>query len=333
MATVTAIYRVPDGLTGGLSVQDTAGFTATHVYQVEFDDFNSSIVAAITASNSGSIPSDEVSRIPFYGESNEEDPRSRVIQKTGEPVDGDASVWRVTVSYAYPQINAEAPGSPPAPSDPETGAGSEGGGSGGGGAIPAVIPTQQRSRGSWSRQKAWEKDRNGLLVKNSAGDPFDPPITTEENLAEWTFVRSQTSVSEVWFDDFANAVNAFPFTIGDQEYDADTLRVSKLTYNEIPATENTPVYYQVTIVISQDPLGWNPAPLDRGFRKLVDGERRKIIDKGSGMPVATPALLDGTGGELAVGGTPVYLDGEAPSTFGPFILHKRMDFDWLALDC
>lgn len=323
MPNVTACYRIPDGFEGGLSIKDQSGFTATETYQVEFDAPNLSIWAALNAS----APTFTDESVPRYGHQHSEDPSSIVGQKGAEPVENDLTCWRVTVNYAYPTLDVNAPSSPPPPSDAENGSGgSTGGGSGNN--PPTPIPNLRRSKGTFYRQKAWDKDLANALIANAAGDPFLPPLTSEQPLLELTFVRSQSTFDVAWSDDFEGSVN-------DAQYSllfsgtlivcaAKTLKCLKITADEVPATENTPSYWTVTIVVQRDPQGWQPQPLNRGFRQLVGGVLDVIRDKKSGMPVTEPALLAANGTRLADGGVPTYV--------GPFKLHPERNFKWLALD-
>lgn len=325
MANVTRVYESPDGIVGGLDIESQAGFTGTRVFQVEFDAFNTSIWNAITASNpSDPLPSDELAAIPEYGAAHPDEPTAFVINKHAEPIDGDPSIWKVTVGYGYPKIDANVGGSPPAPTNSELGSsGADGAGAGqGGGEKPTPLPTQRITRGTWTRQKAWEKDLDGTFLENSAHDPFDPPLTTEQPLSEWTITRTQLTFSDAWKTDFEGAVNNGIYTVGDKACAAYTLKVARITGEEVPATDRTPRYHTVTIVIQEDPAGWRPRPLDRGWRQLVGGVQVPMFD-GTGAKPAQPLLLDGVGVKKAVGAAAVYL--------GPFKLYPPRNFDWLAI--
>jgi hypothetical protein len=337
MANVAAVYEVPEGLAGGASVENRDGTAATRVFQVEFDDFNPFIWAALDAeSPKDPIPADECLRIPRYGEAHPEDTFSVMVSKSAVPDPEGADTWRVTCQYKYPTLDTNNGGSPPDPTNSELGDGQTGstGGTEKTTDVPEPLPNQKRSIGTFTRQKAWEKDLEDLLIKNSAGDPYDPPIVTEQPLSEFTFVRSQTTFKIGWKLNFEGTINRFAYLlkIGDSQVNcaARTLKIAKISAEEVPATERTQGYWMVTIVLQYDPQGWQPAPLDMGFREQVGGVMLDIFDAG-GTKVVKPALLDGAGAKLAVAGTPVFLNGVAPSTFGPFIVYEERDFKWLAL--
>jgi hypothetical protein len=318
MANVLRIYEVPDGLTGGLSLADQSGGRYTRVFYVEFDSTNASVWAAIAATNSsGNTPDDETDHVPSYGEQHPEDSTALVMHKTGDPLPDDPATWKVLVHYSYPQVDANAGSSPPAPSHPENGQNS--------GSPPQPLPNTRRDKGTFYRQKAWEKDLDGNLIKNTAGDPFDPPIVTDEPLSEYTFTRSQLTFDIGWSQDFEGAVNDRQYVLWFRGTaivcPARTLKCAKITAAEVPATDNTPAYYTVAIVVQEDPQGWQPQPLNRGWRELVGGNLRPMLD--GGMKPAQPPLLAANGARLAVGANPVFT--------GPWKVHKEKDFRWLAL--
>lgn len=326
MATCTAIYPIIEGLTGGLSVEDESGGKYTHVYQVEFDDTNDSHWAALAAeSTADPIPDDEVRRIPEYGEQHPEDSTSLVVEKTCDPLPDDPSTWRVTVRYSIPKIDASTTAGPQPPSNTDNNS-----------EPPQPIPNRKRLVSTWTRQRAFQLSYSSApgggmqLITNSAGDPFSPPITDDEELVQITFVRSQLTFDLQWKMDFEGYLNDREFKLWsqpDRSFPKWSLKVASITADEVPPTDKTPGYWTVTIVIMHNPYLWTFAPLDQGGRELVGGVKKKIMQ--NGVPVV--ALLNGSGGKLADGGTPVFLDGIAPATKGPFRTRLDADFRWLAL--
>lgn len=311
MANVVDVYEIPDGLTGGLSVQDASGGNYTRVLQVEFDGINRFVWAALEAVG-------DSESVPVYGEPHPEDLTSWCYDKRAEPVPDDPTTWRVTCRYARSPVDPNAPNSPQPPSQ------------NGGGEPPAPIPSQKVTWGTWTRQKAWDDDRNGVAITNSADDPFDPPITTDEHLIELTVVRSQSTFSTFWKKECEGAVNDAMFPgFGDFGAPKRTLKVVEITGELVPATDKTPRYWTVTIRIQHDPNGWQARPLDRGYRKKVGANRVTILK--DGLRPAHPPLLDGAGAALADGAAPVFLDGNGGRK-GPFIVHWEIDFKQLALD-
>jgi len=322
MPNVTAIYQVADGLQGGLDIETRFGGKYTHVFQVEFDGTNGSLWYAIAAVNlADSIPSDEVFAIPEYGTPHPEDETSFVVEKTADPVpDSWGRVWKVTVRFAFPKgLTQGTGGGPPAPSDNQ------------GNEPPFPLPNTHRSWSSWTRQLAKRRAYPLVnLVTNSAGDPFSPPLTVEDHLPQVTFVRSQTTFNPKWKSEFEDRLNDRDFKIwSTPEWTAPkwSLKVISITGDETAATGKTPAWWTVTIVIQYNPDLWVEKPLDQGGRYLVAGVKTKCLT--NGVPVV--ALLDGAGGRLADGGTPVFLDGIAPATKGPYRLNLDADFRGLAL--
>ena len=312
MANVTDVYEISDGLAGGLSIQDPAGGKYTRVYQVEFDGINTLLWSALEAVG----PTESV---PEYGAGHPEDSTSIVYDKQGRPVPDDPTTWQVTVLYARSPVDPNAPNSPKPPSQNT------------GGEPPAAIPSQKVSWGTWTRQKAWDDDRNGVAISNSAGQPFDPPITTDEHLTELTLVRAQSTFSSFWKKECEGAVNDRAFAgFGDFGAAKRTLKVVEITAELVPATQKTQRYWTVTIRIQHDPNGWQARPLDRGYEQLIGGVHQPILMK-SGLRPVHPRLLNGAGLELVAPAAPKFLDGQGGRK-GPFIVHWEINFADLALD-
>ena len=149
-----------------------------------------------------------------------------------------------------------------------------------------------------------DKDVSGEAIKNSAGDFYDPLPERYVPAAEITISRneetnpltratvySHTVNSGTWYG--VAAGNALLGKISwdkqSEEYQGQTITYWKVTY-------------PISLKVDED--GWRLKLIDNGYRKLVSGEPRTATDD-VGNTSAVPVLLDGSGGELSVGGTPV----------------------------
>lgn len=159
------------------------------------------------------------------------------------------------------------------------------------------IPTNDAARIFWGSQKfpvPLDRDRNGEAVLNSAGDPFDPPLTRDSSRTVCTIEKNVSSVPS-WILSYKDRVNQSAFTVdgvtvAQGNAKIDDVRVGPEEYR------NNIQFRSVSIVMHIDDNGWNFEPVDRGFRQLNDdGDPVDIVNKGDQSPVTVPALLDGTG--------------------------------------
>lgn len=295
---VIDVKPIGDGLDGGADVD--SGGRYNRVFQVEFDAINSDILAAINAT-------DGVIAIPSFGAAYPTDSSSVVTGKSGEPHAENPCIWTVRVAYTVPSVNPTAPASPDPPS-------------GGSGGTTSPIPSQKRVWRFWTKTVAITKDINGDLICNSAGDPYDPPFSDEVQYPELVITRTQSTFSPQWMLDFKGKRNHASITIGGVVWLAKQLRIVDILA-EYPAGQSGGGW-QVTITIRYDPEEHDIIPLDAGYRQLVAGDIRPILD--GGHQLAQPALLNGAGAKLPVGDDPVYQ--------GPFQIADTVDFTKLYLD-
>lgn len=192
-------------------------------------------------------------------------------------------------------------------------------------------------------------DVAGNLIVNSAGDPFDPPITRSEDRIILTVSRNEASqayadqyfldtglVYPGWVFNFdtikqiANKVNVAPF-LGYGPHKVKGLR-PRVVRNHHPMVGwywSVTYYFEIKdedFVIGEGEgaetvgSGWDRVVLDAGYR-TKDGSELNMITI-DGQPIQEPALLDGEGQRLDAGEDPVYM---------AFALNEEMDFNMLGL--
>lgn len=151
----------------------------------------------------------------------------------------------------------------------------------------------------------------GDAVINSAGDLFaDPPIMRDQSRVVLTVKRNEPNYSLALAVNYANVTNAAPFRVGDVTFPAKALLCKPIV-----ATRNFhsncgwywPTTYQFHGRVVDT---WAKQVLDRGFRRLVSGTRKLILNDDC-HPVSEPAFLNGSGQPLAVGASPVVLTYDA----------------------
>jgi hypothetical protein len=152
------------------------------------------------------------------------------------------------------------------------------------------------------------RDRDGNAILNSAEEPFDPPVERED-------IRLTLKISrnEAFYDanvqlDYFNTTNEdtwFGLFPG-QAKCAGISASRKYEKGEF----HWRVVYEFELLPAEDAttagVAWAKRLLDQGWYKLgASGKKEQIVDKYS-KPLSAPRLLDGAGGELAIGGTPVF---------------------------
>jgi hypothetical protein len=147
----------------------------------------------------------------------------------------------------------------------------------------------------------------GEPIVNSAGDLYaDPPVMRDGARAVLTVKRNEPNYSLALASTYANTVNASALQIGDIGFGPKQVLakpiVAQRAFNSF-AGFYWPTTYQFHLRITDT---WQAKLLDRGFRRLVSGERLQICND-DGHPVTEPAFLDGAGQPLDVGDDGVFL--------------------------
>lgn len=163
---------------------------------------------------------------------------------------------------------------------------------------------------SWGRmqlERIIEKDKDGNPLRNSAGDRYDPVPSQTENYLTLRIQRNLLTTNADRFDpwiahDIQDSVNSANITVAGFTIEArDGLMIE---FDAEWHRRESWSYYTVTNLIAIKYDTWDRELLDAGFRYLVGGVLKDI--KIDGQVVTTPKLLDGSGGVLADGGTPVF---------------------------
>lgn len=204
----------------------------------------------------------------------------------------DNKTWRIVVKYTS-RLDTH----------PYQGTGD----SGGKGGNPKEEPNPtarppQINYSSVKRQRPLEKDTDGNPVVNSAGDPFDPPLTYEEVLTGMTITANWLFFDPNLISAFTNAVNS----TGWWGAAAKTWRCADLGASL--EYEQGLFFYKVTGKFEYKSDKWNPVKvLNIGHRALdptnPDGYLR--ITDGQGGTLAR-GLLDADGFQLDAGLDPTY---------------------------
>lgn len=188
------------------------------------------------------------------------------------------------------------------------------------GADPSLWPIKV-SFGGERTEKVISKDKAGNPITNSAGDPFDPPITIDDSRSTMTVTRNELvsnfdlETAELYRDKINNAAwNGF---------ELNTVKCGIITTSEPQYDSNAQVYYYtVTYPFTIDRKGWIKEILDSGCNELDAYDVPKPI-MNQGQQVSDPVPLDGTGHRLAVGADPSFILIEA---------YETVDFSGLNID-
>jgi len=148
-----------------------------------------------------------------------------------------------------------------------------------------------------------------LPATNSAGDAFDPPPQVERHFPSVLILRNERAFDPARAYQYVDTVNAVAVRVAGLTIAA---RCALLTeYAGENDEENDVPYARVTYRILLTPYTWDARILDRGYRYLDGGVRKRalVAQVVSGVttykPTPEPVLLDGAGAQLAVGATPV----------------------------
>jgi len=193
-----------------------------------------------------------------------------------------------------------------------------------------VSPLDKLARIRWSTTqfiKIADKDKDGVEITNSAGDMFDPPVEIDTSRFSIVVEKNLASIP-VWVLSYPNTVNTSSFTVQGLTIPAKTAKMSELSISELK-TEQGIDFYTLTFrmeLANADEVDWSINVLDRGFHMFktpltTPKEITKILDDDSN-PVASPQLLDGSGGVL---------EREATPSYRSFDVYHEKDFNLLPL--
>lgn len=228
--------------------------------------------------DSMTTPESEVLAAPGLPQQWDEHPSDStviVMQRSARRSRGDALVWRVQIQYSEPR------------GDPLTVSQS-----------PLLRPVQF-AYDFMEFQEVMSEDADGTAVLNSAGVPFDPPVMQDKAHLVVRVSRNEATYNVALKTLYSFAVNDDTFW----GVPANTLlcRPIRATWQR----EQGYSYWAVNYEIVYNPDTWSVRLLDAGWQELDDGALKTMIDA-DGNAYNTAQLLDGSGGKLEVGGTPVY---------------------------
>lgn len=228
--------------------------------------------------------------------------------------------WWVDCRYSNHAGDGSAPqGVPPSEGDAVTGGGQGtaqgyppgfGGGASGEGAPnqtaelienPLLRPARVRYV-ALKYQEVVERDNANLTVRNAAGDPFDPPVQIERARLGMTVSLNQALFDPETIRDFVGSVNSHEWA----GLPAYAVRMVDLDSGD-RTYENGVWFWPVVYTFAFHPSGWNPVSyLNQGANYKLNGKLVRFTDD-KGTPLRN-GLLTATGGKLAVGGTPTFVD-------------------------
>lgn len=178
---------------------------------------------------------------------------------------------------------------------------------------------------------------DGEQILNSAGDPYNPPLTWEKPLIRVEIVKRMANqdFDASWITDYAKHVNSTAFPI--QYTDGNNHAINLGTYekhtvflSEIRAPELYEPYYhrQVTYCLEIDQDTWSKKVPDMGprcWRADPNGKLRLVLPRSEdGAFYSGAALLDGTGKQLK---PPARDDGTPESYNNQDSAFKENEFD------
>lgn len=171
-------------------------------------------------------------------------------------------------------------------------------GSGGVGSTDPVDFRVTRRVGISEQQRFIIKDKNGILITDSAKSPYDGgiPVTDYMGWMEWTRREPHSSSSMSQAVQYSGKLNSLTFMgclpetlllvcTGDERYEGG--------YH----------FWIWTYTMTYDKDGHQPQPLDAGLYKLNAGSRVRITES-DGTPTVEPQPLNGLGSVVPVASRP-----------------------------
>ena len=168
-------------------------------------------------------------------------------------------------------------------------------------------PLEETPEIGWSfasTQVVVEKDRNGAAIVNSAGQPFNPPLTRERYALVLNYSSNVANYDPIVALDYMDTVNNAPF-YGAQRGQCRLVKWE--AQRKVTAIDGAPAFYwnqQIEIHFLRQ--GWAEELLDRGPKEKVNNQLVGASDPDSGLSDTEARLLDGNGRFLSPGGEPVY---------------------------
>lgn len=279
MAIVTAVRR-PQKRSASGAVGETNKFV--EVWDVRTDSLTESLVSIVTAPGIG------------YGAAHPDMADHKAMEWDLSAADDSGLWWTVSIRYFVPPPNRiiEAGTGLPAPAWSSTG---------GTHTVPAF------------------KDKDGVDIKNSAGDPFEG-IEAEENEFGWTLTKCYPLSASPSWDSVAKSVAN---KVNSDTWGGDAVRTWKVSFEgaqkrtivtQSGSTQTAVQYWEVVFKFRYKADKWDLAPWDIGFNQKVDssgtpspsGTNRATILGKDARPVKQPVALS-AGIAVAPGTAPTAL--------------------------
>lgn len=178
-------------------------------------------------------------------------------------------------------------------------------------------PTNMPQIVVWSIErftKAVYVDQDGNAILNSAGDPYDPPVTVDDSRLVVKVVRNELEYPTDVAIAYKDAVNSDSFEallIGGAPADPGTVKMANVGGELMNSLTGAFRYWRMTYEMHVNNNGWQPKVLDAGFHTgfaggIIGFNRKLVTDPVSGIPLSQAVPLDGLGNVLAPAGTPVF---------------------------
>lgn len=200
-------------------------------------------------------------------------------------------LWHVTVEFFVPIVEV----------DPATG-----------------LPMDVWAGKGFNANQPFFKDKDGNILKNSAGDPLEG-MEREVNYLGWSLTRSYSTLAAALtqVSNVNNRTNSDAWSVGNAGVWKTVVQsfTKKVIVTQAGAVQTAARYWEVVYDIDYREDGWHVRPWDMGFSQRVDasgmpsgtGTNRATIIGVDGKPVRQPVALS-NGVALAPGTPPVALD-------------------------
>lgn len=176
------------------------------------------------------------------------------------------------------------------------------------------------------------RDVDGTLVRNSAKDAFDPPLTRKGGALRFSMTKNYESLNLPFLRTYKNCINSDTWN----GFSAGEVRIAAITGNKqienmrVGETTVKVTFWQITFSFEVAETGygrdgtWKAYVLDAGYQYWSDatgGWDVYPITQRDGTQVSTPAMLNGSGG-LGNPNSPQFL---------PFNIYRPLPFAALGL--
>ncbi len=146
--------------------------------------------------------------------------------------------------------------------------------------LPAKI-----KRSAEEYQEAFEKDVNGKIVRNSAGDRFDHLPERMTGVGIFSIQKYVNATGRAAIDAAWNTVNSGSVTIDGVSCAAETCWLVSPVYEPVDGSTGV---FSANFVVKYKKAGWKIKVCDYGYRELVDGKPGRIMEQ----PLKSDGTLD-----------------------------------------